>query len=104
MSAYNTVTFHWEDAKVKKEFDLQVQFKYGEVWQHKYAIGDKLKWGTNDTGDPLSKKVVVEGVLEGGKLTENMPEDFQIYIIDNKIKNVVPIYKFPKSNDYIVLE
>jgi hypothetical protein len=104
MSAYNTVTFQWSDFMTKKLFDLQVQFKYGEVWQHEYKIGDHIKWGTNEIGDPSAKRVVVEGVLEGEKLTRNMPEDFQIYIVDNKIESVVPIFKFSETNDdYIVI-
>jgi hypothetical protein len=105
MSAYNTVIFHWIDAKVNKKFDLKVQFKYGEVWQHEYKIGDDIKWGTNEIGDQSAKKVVVEGVLEGEALTENMPEDFQIYIVNNKIENIVPIFNFFETkDDYIVLE
>ena len=105
MSAYNTVIFSWKDTKTKKNYDLQIQFKYGEVWQHEYKIGDNLKWGSNNTGDPLAKKVVVEGILEGGKLIENMPADFQIYIVDNKIETVLPMYNFLEfDNDYIILE
>src|SRR5437868_14601658 len=90
MSAYNTVIFPWKDPDSKKEYNLSIQFKYGDVWQYEFKIGDTLKWGGNDNGNPLAKKVVVEGILEGKKLTNKMPEDFEIHISNNKIISVVP--------------
>jgi hypothetical protein len=108
MSAYNTIIFPWKDPESNKSYDLLIQFKYGEVWQHEYKVGDLLKWGANDVGDHSAKKVVVEGVLEGEKLTDKMPEDFEIYIVNNKIENVLPSthnYDFSKTdNDYLILE
>jgi hypothetical protein len=38
-----------------------VQFKYGDTWQHRYVVGDKLEWSGNDIGDPGHKLVFVEG-------------------------------------------
>ena len=108
MSAYNTVGFSWENPKTKEMHNVLIQFKYGEVWQHAYKVGDALLWGNNDIGNPSAKKVVVEGVLEGDKLSNEMPEDFEIYIIDNKIESIKPFtntYNFSKTeNDYIVLD
>jgi hypothetical protein len=108
MGAYNTVKIRWQEPGTANEYDLTVQFKYGEVWQHEYRIGDSLKWGANEVGSPEAKKVVAEGVLEGDKLSPTMPEDFEIYIVDNVIQRVIPSthqYDFPRTEeDYVVLE
>ncbi len=108
MSAYNTVTYPWKDPNSGKMYDLQIQFKYGEIWQHEYKVGDLLKWGDNDIGDRSADKVFVEGVLEGEKLTDTMPKNFEIYIGCNKIECILPSsnkYNFLETdNDYIVFK
>ncbi|MBX3255087.1 MAG: hypothetical protein KF862_13170 [Chitinophagaceae bacterium] len=108
MSAFNTVKLIWKDPEFQRIYNIQVQFKYGDVWQHEYKVGDFLKWGANDLGDPSSKKVVVEGILEGDKLEENMPDLFDIIIENNQIKAVLPSsgkYDFLSTdNDFIVIE
>ena len=51
MSAYNTVVLPDEEkcphcgAAIRR----RVQFKYGDTWQHDYMIGDRIKWGGNDS-------------------------------------------------------
>ena len=41
---------------------MAIQFKYGNTWQHKYRIGDQLKWGGNDKGSPEYRRVLVAGI------------------------------------------
>lgn len=41
----------------------EVQFRYGAVWQYRYHLGDVLRWGRNDVGDPDALDVVVDAWL-----------------------------------------
>ena len=90
MSAFNTVVVPWKDPATSEELELKVQFKYGDVWQYLYQIGDSLRWGGNDTGRPGAIRVVVDGCLEGEIPVPGVPEDFEVHIVDNKIDRVVP--------------
>lgn len=29
-----------------------IQFKFGERWQHEYHLGDTVRWGVNEVGEP----------------------------------------------------
>lgn len=61
MAAYNEVLRTEEEicSRCNSSIRRRVQFKYGDTWQHRYAIGDKLDWGGNDIGEPGHKIVVV---------------------------------------------
>jgi hypothetical protein len=63
MSAFNTV---WVTATCSNcgESDRQdVQFKFGDCYQHEYAVGDRLDWGGNDRGKPGLGRVLVPGAF-----------------------------------------
>lgn len=44
--------------------DRAIQFKFGDVWQYDYEIGDTLTWGGNVQGEPGWTQVVALGVVE----------------------------------------
>jgi hypothetical protein len=108
MGAYNTLTFPWVDANTKEEYELTVQFKYGQVWQDHYSLGDKLNWGANNEGEPGAQQVLVEAILDGVKQVESIPEDFEIYIVNNIITDVKPLENskkfFSAGKNYIILK
>lgn len=108
MGAFNTVTAPWTDPATGNSHQLTVQFKYGDVWQHEYQIGDTLNWGGNDVGRREDRRVVVDGVLEGEPSILGVPEDFEVHIVNNKIDRVIPAtgaYDFVNASDtFIVLE
>lgn len=108
MSAFNVVIVPWQDPITHKEFELRVQFKYGDVWQYVYQIGEILKWGGNDIGRKEAGRVVVDGCLEGEPPVSEVPEDFEVHILKNKIDKVVPAtgaYDFVSANDsFVVVE
>ena len=56
-----------------------VQFKYGDTWQLEYRLGDKLRWGGNDEGEPGLPRVVVEGIgeLKGSVTTSLLMSDLR---------------------------
>ena len=51
MGAFNTVRILGTCPSCKNEVNLEVQFKYGDVWQHHYQVGDvtqdKVKFTVN---------------------------------------------------------
>lgn len=61
MSAYNTVSAELRCPHCGGSTRTQVQFKYGDTWQFDYRLGDTLRWGGNDIGEPGRKHVVVDG-------------------------------------------
>jgi hypothetical protein len=71
MGAYNTVMVDWKDPATQETRTLHVQFKYGDVWQHEYRIGDALKWGGNDIGERGAQRVVVDAVWMGPNRCES---------------------------------
>lgn len=107
MSAFNTVIVRWRDS-ANGNVEVRVQFKYGDTWQHEYRIGDELLWGGNDVGDRNAKKVVVDGVLEDSTEGANLPEDFEVHIVNNRISDVRPAtgkYDFVRlGKSWVVLE
>lgn len=42
----------------------RIQFKFGDLWRHEYALGDALIWNNNNEGEPGSPHVVVLGISE----------------------------------------
>jgi hypothetical protein len=107
MGAYNSVTIPWSGAE-GEELLLTVQFKYGDTWQHKYELGDELRWGGNDVGRRTAGRVVVDGALEGQPPVAGIPDDFEVHIVANRIVSVVPAsgqYDFTVRNEpYITLD
>ena len=105
MSAFNTVYFTFM-AATEKKVTIGVQFKFGECCQYDYQIGDTIRWGGNDVGNPGIKHVVVDGCLDAS--CQYVPEDYEVHIKNDRIDQVVPSsgkYDFVKSTDtYIILE
>ena len=62
MGAFNTITAPVACPNCGVVSEFEVQFKYGDVWQHHYRVGDPLRWGGNDVGQPGFQEVVVEGI------------------------------------------
>jgi hypothetical protein len=108
MGAFNTVVVAWKNPATGQELELLVQFKYGDTWQHAYRLGDNVRWGGNDIGRRGAARVVVDGALEGKPPVAGIPEDFEVYIIDNRIEAVLPAsgtYDFVREGEsYIVLK
>ena len=53
-----------------------IQFKFGDVWQHDYRLGDTLTWGGNDVGRPGLTKVIVSGAGEECPMCHSRGENF----------------------------
>jgi hypothetical protein len=90
MSAFNTVESLVACPSCGAARDFEVQFKFGDTWQHRYRIGDVVRWGGNNVGEPGHKEVLVEGI--GGPCPTCCTEflDFDVVIVDNRLAEVRP--------------
>lgn len=107
MSAYNTLFLKSLCRNCHEEVQIKIQFKFGDTWDYKYCIHDKIRWGGNDIGKPNLKKVVLDGVAEP---CENCKEtvDYLIFIERDIIESIEENkgqYDFNLSEGYyLVLE
>jgi hypothetical protein len=84
MGAYNVLITDVQCSNCKNFYEGKIQFKYGDTWQLQYRIGDKIKWGGNDTGVPNVEKIKAYGILETDRCPIcnqlNAQCEFDIYI------------------------
>lgn len=62
MSAYNELTLLLA-CTCESVGRRIVQFSYGHVWQHGYAIGSRVAWGPGAVGSDSDEIVAVQGWL-----------------------------------------
>lgn len=73
-----------------------IQFRYGDVWQYDYALGDRLRWGGNDVGEPGLAEVVVYGIAEDCPYCEpRVGDEFEILVLSDVLTSVVSTHKGP---------
>lgn len=90
MSAFNTIEASVACPNCRVACDFEVQFKFGDTWQHRYRVGDMLRWGGNDIGKPGYKEVIVDGV--GGPCPSCGIEfiDFDVTIVNDHVVGARP--------------
>lgn len=88
MSAFNTVYALVACPHCGAEHEFDVQFKFGDTWQHIYRVGDNLRWGGNDIGAPGCESIVVEGI--GGSCPSCNTEFsyFDVVVVADRIAEV----------------
>ena len=95
MSAYKTLHAVIECPACGNRSEQVLQFKFGETRQHKYAIGDKLRWGHNNVGRPGLTRVEVSAVTEACPVCNTSGQDFVVTIEDDTITGVERAPKAP---------
>jgi hypothetical protein len=93
MPAYNEVTAREEEecSRCDSKIRRAVQFKYGDTWQHRYEIGDRIRWGGNDVGEAGHKVVAVEGYANECPICGHVPDTtYDITIRADVIESVRP--------------
>jgi hypothetical protein len=68
--------------------EIVVQFRYGDTWQHRYQVGDQVRWGGNDVGQPGRHLVVVAGYPERCEVCGDDGTILDIYVRDDVIESV----------------
>jgi hypothetical protein len=107
MSAFNILITTQKCDSCGQINERPIQFKYGELWQYKYHIGDKLKWSVKNTEEPKHKEVVVYGISEKCPNCNAEGIEYEILILNGKIASVNRLsknYDFVKEHrNYIVI-
>lgn len=103
MSAFNILSKEIVCPNCGMSNAVDIQFKFGDTWQLLYHVGDTISWGGNDNGNPSFKKVKVYGIIESNycKYCGNsaLPVEYDIFIDNNKIVDVLPI---ANEQDYLL--
>ena len=61
VGAYNDVRGTVECPNCHNQVLVWIQFKFADTAQHRYTLGDTLRWGGNDVGAPGLRQVLVQG-------------------------------------------
>lgn len=104
MGAFNILIVDEKCNKCKNDVQIEIQFKFGDVWQNKYKLGDVLRWGGNDHGIKGAQRVVLDGVAECDSCKEEI--DYLIYLDNDKFKSVEVNrgkYDFTSSGGYFIV-
>lgn len=80
MGAFNRLRAEARCPNCGEMTEQVIQFKFGDTWQHDYAIGDTLRWGGNDIGRAGLGKVMVLGAAEECPVCHSCGEDFVVVI------------------------
>jgi rubredoxin len=102
--AYNEVEANVACPGCGRAEPLQVQFKYGNLYRHRYVVGDQIIWGDTQIGDPSEREVVVYGVSSCPSCGVN--KDFDIHIDGGVIRSVEPsrgIYDYHHGEGFYVV-
>jgi hypothetical protein len=104
MGAFNTLTAETNCPSCGKIATFDVQFKFGDTWQHRYHLNQTLRWGGNDKGLPGKAKVLVDGV--GGPCPHCNTEylDFDIVIEHDRIVSLGPLSRELNEIGFLVLQ
>ena len=110
MGLFNTVQTHDRCPSCDNEVNLKVQFKYGDVYQHHYQLGDVIKWDSNhprtNVGTPGHRKVVVEGIEDCPACKAEA--DYEVWLENDKIvalRRASGAYDFSATEEgYIIIE
>jgi hypothetical protein len=104
MPAFNTVLWTAKCSACGRAVDREVQFRFGEVWQYDYVIGDRLEWGSGKR--PAGSRVLVDGYALPCPSCSFELGECEILVRDDMLEGVRPpsgTYHFG-SDDYIVLD
>lgn len=110
MGAYNVVIGDpIRCASCSVEVRPNIAFYYGNKWQQTYSVGERLRWGGNDEGEPGHKLVAVRGYAMRcpNCASSTGTEDFDIILRDDIIESVEPAseaYDCLAENDHCVIE
>jgi hypothetical protein len=107
MGAFNIPAAQTDCPNCGKFAKFEVQFKYGNVWQYRYSLGQQLLWGGNDIGNPGCKKVLIEAL--GGPCPYCLKDDldFDLLLESDRLVSLKPASKdrdYPHDDGFFILE
>ena len=91
MSLFNVIVVKTECPWCGKSSTMDVQFKYGKVWQYEYRVGDALVWPECSENASEKRTRKISGVAIPCRFCVKDFIDFEIVIENNIIKSVSPL-------------
>ena len=91
MSTYNRLEMPEEETcpTCGSGITRMIQFKYGDVWQHDYKLGDRIIWDKNNVGEPGHKSVIVSAHPEACPVCGDLPDvRFEISLEEDRIVGI----------------
>lgn len=86
MGLYSTIRTLLRCGQCGHEGEVEVQFKYGNLWAHEYTVGDAIIWGRTQVGD--SSEVLVAAIGIAGCPTCDQDVYFDVLIDCGRIRSV----------------
>ncbi len=107
MGAFNTVVVELPCPVCENSAEFEIQFKYGNTWQFEYRIGNRIKWGGNEIGEPGHETVLVGGIGGPCSCCGIDTLEFDLVVKSDVIVDVLPVgLERVNSNElgYVVLD
>lgn len=80
---------------------IDVQFAYGDTQQCRYLIGDQIRWGRNDVGEPGQGEVRILGTPEYCRVCGMGIETEYVLVVEN---GKIVRYELATAKDIAELE
>lgn len=113
MGFFNVLIAECKCANCGRVSKVRIQYKFGSTRQYEFNVGDTIRWGVNEIGNADLRKVKVYGIAESTTCvfcnSNVFSEEYDIFIIDNLIKEVSPIsnieeYLDVNEGNFVILE
>ena len=69
---------------------FRVCFRYGDVWQHEYRVGDRIEWDRNNVGVAGKGNVVADGEASACPHCHELGGPCEVYLERDAITGVCP--------------
>jgi hypothetical protein len=90
MGAFNTLDAVAVCPKCENPAQFNLQFRFGDTWQHNYKLLDNVSWGGNDVGRPGLKRVIVHAYGNPCPHCKTALPEFEITVVRDQLVSVSP--------------
>jgi hypothetical protein len=101
---YSVVPCEFSCPRCRSVSRSEVQFRYGNLWLHHYAIRDELVWGEPQVGNSYEAMVAVQGLGECTQCKADL--EFDVIVEFGAIVSVAPSsgeHDYSAAPDYYVV-
>ena len=103
MGLFNTVTAKVDCPRCRNPFEAEIQFFFGDLWNHRYAVGDEIHLG--DGQDWASqRRVVAKGTARSCPSCKTRYLEFDV-VIDKAVITAIEWHEstriYPLEQPYV---